>query len=218
MWRTCALIAAILLPAYAAAGAPEGTSPVAQASHWSMATGETVSPDRDAIAFAAGWPGASFTYLHGTSDRSDVGLKVDLLYEFENTSNSAFGAGFDVPFRLVVNRSEKVSLLLQVEPGLRLYSQNSQTDFMTRFPVGGVLGIEATPVLRLGAFAGLTMAVNWTHTQFFEIGPQFGLAAEYAADRNLVVGLDAKFGPQFDTATSGSVFAFTAQILVGYRM
>lgn len=217
MRRICALIAAILLPAFAAAAAPEAPSS-APSSHWSVATGETVSPDRDAIAFAAGWPGFSFTYLHGTSDRSDVGLKLDLLYEFENTSNSAFGAGVDVPLRLVVNRSEKVSILLQIEPGLRIYSQNSQTDFMTRFPVGGVLGLQATPVLRLGAFAGLTMAVNWTHTQFFEISPQFGLATEYAVDRNLMVGLDAKFGPQFYTSTSTSAFAFTAQVLVGYRM
>jgi len=218
MTRSCALIAATMLAAFAATAAPETSASPASPEHWSVATGETVSPDRDAIAFAAGWPGISFTYLHGTSDRSDVGLKLDVLYAFENTTDTAFGAGLDVPLRLVVNRSDRVSVGLQVEPGLRIYTQNSQTDFMTRFPVSGVVGIQATPVLRLGAFAGLTMAVNWTHTQFFEIGPQFGLTGEYMVDRNLMVGLDAKFGPQFYTSNSSSALAFTAQILIGYRM
>src|SRR5262249_31613911 len=186
--------------------------------HWSVTTGETVSPDRDAVALEAGFPGVSFSYLHGLSDRNDIGGKLDLLYAFENTTDTAFGAGLDVPLRLVVNRANRVTIGLQIEPGLRIYTQNSQTNFMTRFPVGGVLGVQATPDVRIGAFAGLTMAVNWTHTQFFEIGPQFGLTGEYTVDRNLMVGLDAKFGPQFYTSNSNSDLAFTAQILIGYRM
>jgi hypothetical protein len=223
MTRTCALIFAALLlasttAAAQASAAATGTPPGAP-GHWSIVTGETVSPDRDAIAFELGWPGISFSYLHGTSDRSDVGIKFDLLYGFENTTDTAFGAGVDVPFRLVVNRSNKVSVGLHIDPGLRIYTQNSQTDFMTRFPVGGVLGVQATPQLRLGASADLTMAVNWTHTAFFEIGPQFGFGAEYSVDRNLLVGLNAKFGPQFYTVSgSTSDFAFITQIVIGYRM
>ena len=219
MTRTCALVAAgSLFTAFAAAADLPNAAPGAP-GHWSVVTGETVSPDRDAIGLELGWPGASFSYLHGTSDRSDLGIKVDLLYGFENTTDTAFGAGADLPLRLVVSRSGKVSLLLQIEPGLRLYTQNGQSDFMTRFPVSGVLGIQATPELRLGAFAGLTMAVNWTHTAFFEIGPQFGLGVEYFVDKNLLVGLSGKFGPQFYSYSgSPSDFAFTTQVVVGYRM
>lgn len=219
MTRTCALFAAgSLFTAFAAAADLPNAGPGAP-GHWSVVTGETVSPDRDAIALELGWPGASFSYLHGTSDRSDLGIKVDLLYAFENTTDTAFGAGANLPFRLVVSRSGKVSLLLQIEPGLRLYTQNSQSDFMTRFPVGGVLGIQATPELRLGAFAGLTMAVNWTHTAFFEIGPQFGIGVEYFVDKNLLVGLSGKFGPQFYSYSgSPTDFALTTQVVVGYRM
>ncbi|TMA37835.1 MAG: hypothetical protein E6J82_18375 [Deltaproteobacteria bacterium] len=63
------------------------------------------------------------------------------------------------------------------------------------------------------------MAFNWTNTTFFEIGPQFGLAAEYASDRNLTLGLNLKFGPQFVTlSNTGAQLAFTAQVVVGYRM
>jgi opacity protein-like surface antigen len=222
MTRTCALIAAILLTAFAAAAAdpvPLTSIPSGGSGHRSVVTGETVSPDRDVIGLELGWPGASFSYLHGTSDRSDVGIRFDLLYGRENTTNTAFGAGVDVPFRLVVNKSNRVAIGLQIEPGLRIYTQNSQTDFMTRFPVAGVLGVQATPELRLGASAGLTMAVNWTHTAFFEVGPQFGFAAEYAADRNLLLGLNTKFGPQFYTHTGSTTdLAFTLQVVIGYRM
>jgi hypothetical protein len=220
MRRTCALFAAssLFTAAFAAAADLPNAGPGAP-GHWSVVTGETVSPDRDAIGVELGWPGASFSYLHGTSDRSDLAMKVSLLYEFENKSDSAFGAGFDVPFRLVVSRSGKVSIVLQIEPGLRLYTQNGTSDFMTRFPVGGVLGIQATPELRLGAFAGLTMAVNWTHTAFFEIGPQFGIGVEYFVDKNLLVGLNGRFGPQFYSYSNASTdFAFTTQLVVGYRM
>ena len=108
---------------------------------------------------------------------------------------------------------------LHVDPGLRIYSRNGGTDFMTRFPVGGVIGVQATPELRLAASADLAMAINWTHTAFFEIGPQFGLAGEYAVDRKLMFGLNTKFGPQFITLSgTGSQVAFTVQAVVGYRM
>ena len=222
MTRTCALLAASLLSASAALADAEALPlPPPQRGmpgHWSIVTGETVSPERDAIAGEVGWPGFSFSYLHGTSDRSDVGIRFDLLYARENTTDTAFGLGLDVPFRLIVNRSSHVGVGLQFDPGLRIYSSNGTTDFMTRFPLGGFVGVQATPELRLAATADLVMAVNWTHTAFFEIGPQFGVAGEYAADRNLLLGLDVKFGPQFATSESGARLAFTAQVVVGYRM
>jgi len=214
-------LAAILLPALSAAAqsAPPTGTPSGPPGHWSVVTGETVSPDRDAIAFQVGWPGVSFAYLHGTSDRSDVGIKLDLLYGFEGTTTSRFGAGLDVPLRLVVNRSDRVTVAVHVDPGIRIYSQTKQTDFMTPFPVGGTIGFQATPLVRVAVSADLAMAVNWTHTQFFEISPQFGFAAEYFPDKNLLWGLNLKFGPQFYTSTASTTdLAFTAQVVLGYRM
>lgn len=197
------------------------TPPIAPLTgrHWSVATGETVSPDRDAISFELGWPGVTFGYLHGLSDRSDLGFKIDLLYSLENTNTSVFGAGADLPLRVVVNRQDKVSLGLHVDPGIRIYTRSNFTDFLTRFPVGGTLGVQALPELRIAASADLVMAINWTHTAYFEVGPQFGLAGEYAVDRNLLVGLRGTFGPQFYSVSgSGTDFAFTMQVVVGYRM
>jgi len=215
-------LAAILLPALSAAAAepaPAAATSSGPAGHWSVVTGETVSPDHDAIGLQAGWPGISFSYLHGTSDRTDLGIQLDLLYGREQTTDWVFGAGVQVPLRLVVNRSDRVSILVHVDPGIRIYTQNSQTDFMTRFPVGGTLGFQATPLVRVGVSADLTMAVNWTHTQFFEVGPQFGFSAEYLPEKNVLWGLNLKFGPQFYTYTASTTdLAFTAQIVLGYRM
>jgi hypothetical protein len=214
-------MAAILLPALsvAAQSAPATGTSAGPPGHWSVVTGETVSPDRDAIAFQVGWPGVSFAYLHGTSDRSDLGIKLDLLYGFEGTTTARFGAGLDVPLRLVVNRSDRVSVTVHVDPGIRIYSQSSQTDLMTPFPAGGTIGFQATPLVRIGVSADLVMAVNWTHTQFFEVSPQFGVAAEYFPEKNLLWGLNLKIGPQFYTYTSSTTdLAFTAQVVLGYRM
>ncbi|MCA1827774.1 MAG: hypothetical protein ABR567_17300 [Myxococcales bacterium] len=209
----------LVLAAAAPASVPVTAVAPGAAGHWSIATGETVSPDRDAISFEMGWPGLTFGYLHGLSDRSDFGFRIALLYAAENTNNSTFGAGADVPLRLVVNRHEKVLIGLHIEPGVRLYTKNNTSNFFTRFPVGGTLGIQATPDLRISASADLTMAINWSHTAYFEIGPQFGFAAEYNVDRNLLVGLNVKFGPQFYSyANSPTDFAFTTEIVVGYRM
>jgi hypothetical protein len=218
--RIAALAAVVLVPA-AAFAAPVPAPPVTPITpgHWSVATGETVSPDHDAISFEMGWPGIVFGYLRGLSDRTDLGFKISLLYSYENTNTTIFGAGGDIPLRTVVNRHEKVSLGLHIDPGVRVYTNNTASDFITRFPVGGVLGIQATPELRIAATADLTMAIKWTHTAAFEIGPQFGFAAEYAVDRNLLVGLTGRFGPQFYTYKNAPTdFAFTTEVVVGYRM
>ena len=117
--RIAALAAVVLVPAVASA-APVTASPVTAITpgHWSVTTGETVSPDRDAISFEMGWPGIAFGYLRGLSDRTDVGFKISLLYSYENTNNTIFGAGGDIPLRTVINRHEKVSLGLHFDPTL----------------------------------------------------------------------------------------------------
>ena len=215
--RTFALIAA-LFPTLAVAQTSSAPAPGAP-GHWSTITGETVSAEKDAIAIGLGWPGIRFDYLHGLSDRSDVAGRVELLYGVENTSVSKFGFGFAAPLRLVVTRKDKILLGLHFDPGIRVYTDNTQTDFFLRFPVGGLLGIQATPELRLAAAVDLNMAVQIPHTAFFQIGPAFGFATEFMVDKNLQVGLNTRFGPQFRTiAGTGADFAFTTEIAVGYRL
>lgn len=225
MMRTCAAVFALALTSFAAYAIPP-VNPGAP-NHWSTVTGETVSPTADAFRFDLGWPGVSFTYLHGLSDRSDVGMQFDLLYGWEQTNHSKFGFGFNLPFRLVANRKDKVTIGLHIDPGLRVYTGNDVTggtDFFLRFPVGGILGVQVTPEFRLAGTIDLNMATQFlSHdfgtNAFFEVGPQFGFAGEYSVDRNLNVGVQARFGPQFYSVSgSGSDFAFTTEVVIGYRL
>jgi hypothetical protein len=222
--RNLEVFAAALLTASAAAAAEPAplvslTPPPGAPGHWSIVTGETVSPNRDAVSFELGWPGATFGYLHGLSESSDVGVKFDLLYSWENTTYSKFGAGLDVPFRLVVNRHDRLVIALHIDPGARVYTNSSSTDFFIRFPVGGTVGIQITPEVRIAAGADFTMAMQLTNTAFLEVGPQFGFGVEYAIDKGLLMGLNTRFGPQFYTHSSASTsFAFTTQLVLGYRL
>src|SRR5438309_1582257 len=136
--RFAALATIALFSSAALAADPAPVTPVTpgEAGHWSIVTGETVSPDRDALSLQVGWPGLTVGYTRGLSDRSDAGVRVGLLYSLENTDTSVFGTALDVPLRLVINRHEKVAISLHIDPGLRLYTKNGFTEFMTRFPVG----------------------------------------------------------------------------------
>jgi hypothetical protein len=190
-------------------------------SHWSTVTGETVSTDRDALKFDLGWPGLGVTYLHGVNDRTDFGVHFELLYGFEQTSNSKFGLGFGVPYRLIVNRRERVTVEVHIEPGMRVYpgdALTTGTDFFIRAPFGGTIGLQVTPELRLAAGADLNFAIQIPKTAYLEIGPMFGFAVEYAVDRNLEVGFNTRFGPQFYSFGGSADFAFITQVVVGYRM
>jgi hypothetical protein len=189
-------------------------------NHWSLVTGETVSPGRDALSFELGWPSVGVGYIHGLSDRADVGAKFDLLYGFEQTSTTRIGMGVRVPLRLVASRQDKLSIQLHTDPGIRFYGSKdgSGSDFVIGFPVGVTLGIQATPELRVAAGFDLNMAIIGTHGGSFEIGPQFGFGAEYFVDRQLLVGLNTRFGPQFNSVGGNADFAFLTQVVVGYRL
>lgn len=215
--RLCALLVAA---ASAAAAQPAATPPPPGVpGHWTIVTGETVSPGRDAVSVEMGWPGITAGYLHGLSENTDVGVKFDLLYGIENTTNSKFGLGIAVPLRLVVSRKENILLGLHVDAGARVYTNSASTDFVIRFPVGGILAIQATPEVRIAATVDLMLGVQIPHTAYLEIGPLFGFAFEYMVDKNLIVGLNTRFGPQFYTLSgAGTDFAFTTQVVVGYRL
>ena len=213
------LMAALLFAGAASAQSLTLNNSAAGPNHWSTETGETVSPGRDALKFDLGWPGLGVTYLHGVNDRADFGIHFELLYGFEQTSFSHFGLGFGVPYRLIVNRHERVTVEVHIEPGMRVYPDSNFTSFFIRAPFGGTLGLQITPELRIAAKADLDFAVQLPNTAYLEIGPEFGFALEYAVDRNLNIGFNTLFGPQFITISGADArFAFITQIVVGYRL
>lgn len=218
--RLGALFAATLLSFAASAQTTRSTfgQPVGPAGHFSIYSGETLAPGRDAISFDVGWPGISFGYLHGLSDRSDVRLNVEMLYGYENSDSSKFGFGLGAPFRLVIDRTDRITLGVHVDPGFRVYTGNNYTPFFLRFPVGGTLAIHATPELDLSVGVDVPFAVQLTDPAFLLVGPLFGFAVEYKVDRTVNLGLHTRFGPIFNSRYTGSTFGYQTLLGIGYRL
>src|ERR1700719_2190474 len=210
-----ALLAAVVaFPTYA----QKTTSISAPPARYSLLGGTTVPAGADIVSAEVGWPSASFGITHGMSSTTDVGFRFDLLWALENTTISRFGLGFRVPLRATIWRRDRISALVHVDPGLKVYTA-SPTLFGLQFPVGLTLGYAAAPELNFGFGIDLpmTLMVSPSPVRFF-IGPLFGPAVEYHVDRQLTVGLNTRFGTIINTNTGASEFGFTMQGLLAWRL
>ena len=217
MKTTNVAIGAALLVAVAASSA-EAQRPVSPAYQYSLLGGTTVPAGADVVSGEFGWPSASFGFTHGMGPNTDVGFRFDLIYGFENTDISQFGIGFRVPLRLMAFRRDRLSALVHFDPGVKVYTTNPAA-FGFQFPVGLNLGYSATPELNVGFGFDLPMTLFVTPSPAtFFLGPLFGPAFEFHADRQLAIGLNTRFGPMFNTQAGASRFGFVTQLLLAYRM
>ena len=184
---------------------------------YSLLGGETVGSGVDVVSGEFGWPSISFGYTHGLRRDADIGARFDLLFGFEGTTGSQFGVGFRVPLRLTAMRSDRISVLVHVDPGIKIYTTNPAS-FGLQFPVGLVFGYSATRdlVVAFGVDMPMTLMLTPSPVRFF-LGPSFGPAVELRVDPRLTVGVNMRFGPVIAT-TGGSEFGFLTQLLLAYRM
>ncbi|HKB76175.1 MAG TPA: hypothetical protein VKC58_06250 [Myxococcales bacterium] len=210
------LCAAAASPAFAQARTAPG-------GPYSLLSGTTVPTGTDVVSGEFGWPSATFGFTHGMSPTSDVGFKFDLLFGFEDTTNSQFGIGFRVPFRFMIHRRDRLSILAHVDPGIKIYTTNPAL-FGFQWPVGLTVGYAANPDLNVAFGFELPMTLEVTGpgpspVQMF-LGPMFGPAFEYhlPSDRRMTVGFNTRFGPIFSTKGGGGQFAFVTQVLLAYRL
>ncbi len=189
------------------------------APRFALVSGETVGSGADMVSGKFGWPGAEFGFQHGFSDTADAGVVFDLLYSVEGTTYTAFGIQLGVPLRKVVLRRDRVSLQISITPGLTVYT-TTPSAFALNFPVGGVLGIQVLPDLRIGVGADVVMKVRFTPSPVaFEFAPIFGPSIEYYVDKNLSISLDSRFGPFIEsTPDAQAQFSFRMQVGVAYRL
>jgi hypothetical protein len=187
---------------------------------YSLLGADTVPTGQDVASAEVGWPGISFGITHGTSPRSDIGIKFDLLYGFEYTSTTQFGIGFRVPLRYFVYKRDKIGVLVHVDPGIKIYT-TSPAIFGFQWPVGMTIGYTASPELNVAFGVELPMFLSVAGAGAqpqFALGPLFGPAVEYHVDRQLSVGLNTRFGPMFFTNGGFSQFGFITQLLLAYRI
>jgi hypothetical protein len=196
-------------------------------SGWSVIGSETVSPGRPVIDVQTGWPSTTFGYTFGLSGTSDISLRLGLLYGYEGTTDSQFGLSFYAPLRFQLLQNKDFRLLLHVDPGLKLYTTSS-AQFGFQFPVGIVMGFPVQPNLEIGVGLdfNMTLLVTGNFAPRFIFGPAAGPYVEYHVTPQLSIGLNTRFGAAIDaySADAGipggtsTGFAFTTQLMVGYRL
>jgi len=183
----------------------------------SLIGGETVDSGQDVFSSEIGWPSVSIGYTHGLTPYTDAGVRFDLLYAVEATTNTRFGLGLRVPLRAIAIRGSVASLLVHFDPGVSVYP-NPEARWSALLPLGGAIGFQLSDDFRMALGMDLPIAFVVTPTASFDIGTQFGLGFEYLADPHLLVGLNTRFGPLFSTSGGGSQFSFLTQLLLAYRM
>jgi hypothetical protein len=210
------LVLAVSL-AFSASAQTRRTDPPLAGARYSLLGGETVGNGVNVASGEFGWPGISFGYTHGVSRDADIGLRFDLLFGFEGTTTSQFGIGFRVPLRLTAMRSDRISVLVHVDPGMKLYT-TSPAIFGLQFPVGVVFGYAAARdvVVAFGVDMPMTLVLTPSPVTFF-LAPTFGPAVEFHVDPRLAVGINMRFGPVIATS-GGTDFGFVTQLLLAYRM
>jgi hypothetical protein len=174
----------------------------------------------------AGWPSTTFGYTVPLSQTSDVSFRFGLLYGFEGTTADQFGLSLYAPLRFQLASSQKMHLLLHVDPGLKLYT-TSDALFGFQFPVGLVLGFPVEKGLEVGVGLDFNMSLFVTGyaSPRFVFGPAIGPYVQYQVTPQIVLGLNTRFGAAIDSYSSepflpagtNTEFAFMTQLVFGYR-
>jgi len=183
----------------------------------SIIGGETVDAGQDVFSSEIGWPSLSLGYTHGLTPYTDAGVRFDLLYSIEGTTQDRFGLGLRVPLRAIAIRGSFASLLVHFDPGVAVYPK-TEARWSALLPIGGAIGFQLADDFRMALGMDLPISFVVTPSASFDIGTQFGVGFEYLADPHLLVGLNTRFGPLFSTSGSGSEFSFLTQLLLAYRM
>src|ERR671935_783179 len=151
------LTLAVALPAAAQRRTTDISAPTT--GRYSILGGETVGTGTNVVSGEFGWPSVTFGVTHGLSRDTDVGAKFDLLFGVEGaTEASQFGIGFRVPYRMVAMRSDRLSVLLHIDPGIKIFT-TSPALFGFGFPVGAVFGYAVQRDLTIAFGVDLNMSL-----------------------------------------------------------
>lgn len=217
--------AAVLLLAAGAAGAQveqqyPGTAgsiiPIGEAG-WSATAGRTVGSGNSVLQAEAGWPGISFTFLHGANERTDWGARVNFNYKYMNTDTNLTGVDLQVPYRyrMTADPDSSVGVVLQAAPGVTLYSNNGSTQFGFGLPLGVVFDTRVSDTVTLDAGMDIPLLLSITNPFGVVFGPLFGVGGEYMVDRNLAVTARVRVGPEVSLNHTGSDSQLGVQTLIG---
>lgn len=217
------LVGVLALPSLAAAQDVSTEAPiVTRGQGWSAHSGQTVGDGVNVVTGQIGWPGISASFLHGATNRLDVGVRLTPLnYGFEGRIRNVFlGLKLQGVVRLGLLETNRFNLGLEFAPGPIFY-------FPPRFRGSGI-GLALPLSVNAGIPVGSAIMVNFgmsmpmfvvfgtgTYSGFY-IPILFGGGVEYFIDRRLAVTFNLKMGPSIHSSGNAE-FAMDALIGVAYK-
>lgn len=188
------------------------------AGQWGLYSGDTLNGGQSMVYGEVGWPDLSLGYQYGLSNNMDIGARFQLTYGFLGTTATAVGIALSAPIRFNLSKSDKLSVLLHVDPGVK-FAAFSPVFFGLMFPVGVQLGVHLTREATLEFGFDMPFYLNFTNTVYFVIPPQAGPGFQYTINNNMAVGINTRFGAAIGVGGagySGAAFAFLTQAGFGY--
>jgi hypothetical protein len=203
----------------------------------SLHDGEVLRPGQNMIYPEAGWPELAFGWQHGVSDKVDVGIRLSLIYgaEYIPWTAGVLGMGVRVPIRITAFRSQKVSVQIHVDPGLKFDSFGTGAFGCTNYiagqcvggytydyfglwsvlrfglwaPVGVDIGIHINRAMTITPTVELPIFINFTNGVYGAIPILIGAHFQYNINDRMSVGGTLKFGPSIltfsDPACAGAI-------------
>src|SRR6185437_10509542 len=114
----------ILAGMFAAAAVASLTFTTEARADAAVHSGDVLRPGENMIYPEVGWPELAFGFQHGVSNTVDVGIRASFIYGFEYAVDfpGVLGFGVRVPIRITPLRTQRVSLQIQLAPGLKFDS------------------------------------------------------------------------------------------------
>lgn len=201
----------------------------ARAADWGLHTGDTVRSGDNMVYGEFGWPSLNFGFAHGLSDKVDIGALFAFDYGFEYRVDTELGIGLRVPVRITPLRTNKLSLMIHFDPGVKFDSfghtdangnQTAPVLFGLWFPVGLELGIHVVREVTIAVGMEAPIYVNVTKPQYGAVPLLFGPGFEYHVDEHIALGLNTKFGPSIAAqgGNSSVFFGFITQATFAYHL
>jgi hypothetical protein len=213
------LVLTLAVPSVALAqrGGGVSASSYYRSGGWSVITGRTVGANQNALDISAGWPGISIGFLHGASDRFDIGGSFTFNYGFEgDPSTIAPGIKPQLLMRLGFLDNGKVNLGMTIAPGPLFYFFGGGALVGITIPVGLNLGIAVADSLNLAVSFDMPLWVAFAGAAGVGVPILFGGGLEYFIDRSMALTFRLKLGPT--VGTFGTSFTFVSQVGLAIKL
>jgi hypothetical protein len=203
----------------------------ASADDWGLHNGDTLQQG-DKMPYAEiGWPGIDAGFQYGVTSWFDAGVRLSIpSFAWENTTITSLGLAARVPLRVGIYKTDRVSAMLHVDPGIKVYFDECGYFYPYYYDCGPTIEHRALVGLTapFGVDAGVRLSPDWSvditfempiDMLFLERGPAISLTPlagtgfEYHASPHFGIGLNGRAGPvifQRD-AVFNVAFAFTTQ-------